>query len=236
MYTWDSRVRFSEIGEDKKLTLDGILNYFQDSSTFHSEDVGNGMERVESLKRVWVLSSWQIVVNEYPAIGERIKLGTWPYDFNRFLGGRNFIMYGADGRVLAYANSIWSYLNSENGRPTRVDENIVSLYQLEPKYEMEYADRKIALPQHMEACKAFPVEVYHLDANHHVNNGQYVKMAGAYLPAGFEIAQMRAEYKKSALLGDTIYPMKGMEEGKVTVSLNDEAGNAFAVVEFMVRK
>ena len=84
MYTWDSRVRFSEIGEDKRLTLDGILNYFQDSSTFHSEDIGNGMEVVESLKRVWVLSSWQIVVNEYPKIGEKIKLGTWPYDFNRF--------------------------------------------------------------------------------------------------------------------------------------------------------
>ena len=74
MYTWNSRVRFSEIGEDKRLTLDGILNYFQDSSTFHSEDIGNGMEVVEGLKRVWVLSSWQIVVNEYPKIAERIKL------------------------------------------------------------------------------------------------------------------------------------------------------------------
>lgn len=235
MYTWDSRVRFSEIGEDKRLTLDGILNYFQDSSTFHSEDIGNGMEVVESLHRVWVLSSWQIVVNEYPKIGDRIKLGTWPYDFNRFLGGRNFIMYGADGRVLAYANSLWTYLNSENGRPARVDDSILELYTLEPKYEMDYADRKITLPEEMTAQNAFPVEVYHLDTNHHVNNGQYVKMAGAYLPQGFEIAQMRAEYKKSALLGDMIYPKVSVEADKVVVSLDDEAGNAFTVVEFLKR-
>lgn len=235
MYTWESRVRFSEIGEDKRLTLDGILNYFQDSSTFHSEDIGNGMEVVESLHRVWVLSSWQIVVNEYPKIGERIKLGTWPYDFNRFLGGRNFIMYGDDGRVLAYANSLWTYLNSENGRPARVDDRILELYTLEPKYEMDYADRKIALPEEMIAQNAFPVEVYHLDTNHHVNNGQYVKMAGAYLPKEFEIAQMRAEYKKSALLGDMIYPKVAVEEDKVVVSLDDEAGNAFTVVEFLKR-
>ena len=73
MYTWDSRVRFSEIGEDKRLTLDGILNYFQDSSTFHSEDIGNGMEVVESLKRVWVLSSWQIVVISNPALKEDFR-------------------------------------------------------------------------------------------------------------------------------------------------------------------
>ena len=235
MYTWDSRVRFSEIGEDKRLTLDGILNYFQDSSTFHSEDIGNGMEVVESLQRVWVLSSWQIVVNEYPKIGEHIKLGTWPYDFNRFLGGRNFIMYGDDGHVLAYANSLWSYLNSENGRPARVDDRILELYTLEPKYDMDYADRKIALPEEMTAQNAFPVEVYHLDTNHHVNNGQYVKMAGAYLPQGFEIAQMRAEYKKSALLGDMIYPKVAVETDKVVVSLDDEAGNAFTVVEFTKR-
>ena len=235
MYTWDSRVRFSEIGEDKRLTLDGILNYFQDSSTFHSEDIGNGMEVVEGLKRVWVLSSWQIVVNEYPKIAERIKLGTWPYDFNRFFGGRNFIMYGEDGRVLAYANSLWTYLNSENGRPVRVEEEVVSKYQLEPKYDMKYADRKITLPEEMEEKESFPVEIYHLDTNHHVNNGQYVKMAGAYLPKGFEIAQMRAEYKKSALLGDMIYPKVAVEADKVVVSLDDEAGNAFTVVEFLKR-
>lgn len=236
MYTWDSRVRFSEIGEDKRLTLDGILNYFQDSSTFHSEDIGNGMDVVENLKRVWVLSSWQIVVNEYPKIGDRIKLGTWPYDFNRFLGGRNFIMYGEDGRVLAYANSLWTYLNSENGRPARVDDRILKLYKLEPKYDMEYADRKIALPEEMESQKPLTIEVYHLDTNHHVNNGQYVKMAGAYLPQDFEIAQMRAEYKKSALLGDIICPKVATEENKVIVSLEDEAGNPFTVVEFLKRE
>lgn len=233
MYTWDSRVRFSEIGEDKKLTLDGILNYFQDSSTFHSEDVGNGMEVVEDLKRVWVLSSWQIVVNEYPKIGEKIKLGTWPYDFNRFFGGRNFIMYGDDGRVLAYANSLWTYLNSENGRPARVEDHVIARYELEPKYGMEYADRKIVLPEEMTAQNSFPVEVYHLDTNHHVNNGQYVKMAGAYLPQGFEIAQMRAEYKKQAVLGNLIFPKTAVEETKAIVSLEDEFGNAFAVVEFL---
>ena len=236
MYTWDSRVRFSEIGEDKRLTLDGILNYFQDSSTFHSEDIGNGMDVVENLKRVWVLSSWQIVVNEYPKIGDRIKLGTWPYDFNRFLGGRNFIMYGEDGRVLAYANSLWTYLNSENGRPARVDDRILELYKLEPKYDMEYADRKIALPEEMESQKPLTIEGYHLDTNHHVNNGQYVKMAGAYLPQDFEIAQMRAEYKKSALLGDVICPKVAEEEDKVIVSLEDEAGNPFTVVEFLKRE
>jgi hypothetical protein len=61
-------------------------------------------------------------------------------------------------------------------------------------------------------------------------------MAGAYLPQGFEIAQMRAEYKKSAVLGDKIFPKTAIKDQTVTVSLEDENGNAFAVVEFLKRQ
>lgn len=235
MYQWNGRVRFSETGEDKRLTLNGILNYFQDCSTFQSEDLGNGMEVLEKLQRVWVLSSWQIVVNEYPKIGEKITTGTWPYEFNRFMGSRNFIMYGEDGRVLAYANSLWTYLNSENGRPARIDADVLDLYTLEPKYDMVYAERKIILPENMNAEKSFLVETSHLDSNHHVNNGRYVMMAAEYLPEKFEIAQMRAEYKKQALLGDRICPKVFQDKEKVIVSLNDEADNTYAAVEFLKR-
>ena len=60
-------------------------------------------------------------------------------------------------------------------------------------------------------------------------------MAGAYLPQGFEITQMRAEYKKSAVLGDVICPKVYEEENKVLVSLEDQNGNVFTVVEFTSR-
>ena len=40
MYTFDSRIRYSEVGEDKRLTLISLVDYFQDCSTFQSEDLG----------------------------------------------------------------------------------------------------------------------------------------------------------------------------------------------------
>ena len=43
-YSFESRVRFSEIGEDGCLTLPGVLDYFQDCCTFESEQTGVGME------------------------------------------------------------------------------------------------------------------------------------------------------------------------------------------------
>ena len=43
-YSFSGRVRYSEIGENGLLTLPGILNYFQDCSTFQSEEVGLGID------------------------------------------------------------------------------------------------------------------------------------------------------------------------------------------------
>ena len=49
MYTFDSRVRYSEVGVDGNLTLIALLEYFQDCSTFHSEDIGLGMDYLREL-------------------------------------------------------------------------------------------------------------------------------------------------------------------------------------------
>ena len=85
-YSFKGRVRYSEIGEDGCLTLPGIQNYYQDCCTFQSEEIGQGMEVLEERQRAWVLSSWQIVVNRYPGLGETIVASTAPYGFKGFPG------------------------------------------------------------------------------------------------------------------------------------------------------
>ena len=231
MYSFDSRVRYSEVGEDKKLTLNGIINYFQDSSTFQSEELHIGVGRLEELKRVWVLSSWQIVVDRYPSLCENIRISTWPYQFQGFLGWRNFTMTGEDGKILAWANSLWTFLDTRTGRPARVPEEIEKAYVLEEKLDMEYASRKVPMPADGKAGEPFSVQKHHLDTNHHVNNGQYIQMAREYVPEGFEIRQMRAEYKKQAVLGDMIYPVTASRDGRYTIGLCSAAGKPYAVVE-----
>ncbi len=105
-YSFESYVRYSEIGEDRNLTLNSVINYFQDCSTFHSEHTGVGIDYLQEKNRVWVLSSWQIVVDRYPKLCEKIKITTWPYAFKRFLGSRNFTMEDESGATVAYANSL----------------------------------------------------------------------------------------------------------------------------------
>ena len=73
MYTCGSRVRYSETDEYGKLSLTGIMNYLQDCSTFQSEDNGLGVAYFIDRHKAWWLSSWQIVVDRYPTLGEKIR-------------------------------------------------------------------------------------------------------------------------------------------------------------------
>lgn len=70
MYEFNSRVRYSEIDHHGTLTLPALINYFQDCSTFQSEDVGLGTEVLKAEKRAWILSYWQVIAERYPALGE----------------------------------------------------------------------------------------------------------------------------------------------------------------------
>lgn len=78
-YQFQSRIRYSEIGENKRLTLPGLINYFQDCSTFQSEELGNGVNDMYTKGKVWVLAYWQIEINKLPVLGEAITTQTWAH-------------------------------------------------------------------------------------------------------------------------------------------------------------
>ena len=233
MYAFESRIRYSETDSEGYLTLDALLNYFQDCSTFHSEDVGLGIGYMKEIGQVWVLSAWQIVVSRYPKLGERVKIVTLPYELKAFLGYRNFAMLDEQGEYLAKANSLWSLLDVRTGKPVMVNEAMQKGYATDEKLEMEYAPRKITVPQGGELQEPIVVKKHHLDTNHHVNNGQYVNIAMEYLPDDFVIYQMRAEYKKQAFLDDVLYPYIVSVESGYVVSLRDEEGRPYVSVEFL---
>ncbi len=232
MYYFESRVRYSEVDLDKNMTFGALLNYFQDCCSFQSEDLGVGIDFLREMQAAWMLLSWQVVVKRRPVFGEKIRINTWPYDFGGFYGYRNFTMEDEGGEILAYANSVWVFLDLASNRPAKITQKFLDVYHMEPRFEMEYTGRKIKLPKENRKERAFAVHPSQIDTNRHVNNEQYIEMAQIYLPENFCIRQMRADYRKSAVLGDMIYPLIHEEEGRITVTLADEGGKPFAIVEF----
>lgn len=233
MYTFDARIRYSETDSEGRLALTSLLNYFQDASTFHSEDLGVGVAYNQEQHLAWVLSSWQIVVERFPRLAERVTVGTFPTEFKAFMGTRNFFMQDENGEYLARANSLWTLLSTETGKPALPTETMLERYVLSEKLPMDYAPRKISIPEGGENQEEIIVKKHHLDTNHHVNNGQYVSIAMEYLPENFEIRQMRAEYKKQAYLDDVFHPYVAERDGGYVIALLDEKGKPYVSIEFL---
>ena len=233
MYAFDSRIRYSETDSEGRLTLNALLNYFQDCSTFHSEDVGLGIGYMKEIGQVWVLSAWQIVVNRYPQLGEKVRIVTLPYELKAFLGYRNFAMLDEKGEYIAKANSLWGLLDVTTGKPVIVNEAMRKGYVADEKLDMDYAPRKITVPEGGQLLESIVVKKHHLDTNHHVNNGQYVNIAMEYLPDDFVIRQMRAEYKKQAFLEDVLHPYVVQTENGYIICLQDEEGRPYVSVVFL---
>ena len=89
------------------------------------------MEVLENRQRAWVLSSWQIIVERYPKMGESIIATTAPYGFKGFLGMRNFTLETEDGERLSWANSIWTNIDTQTGLPARLTDEDTRGYVLD---------------------------------------------------------------------------------------------------------
>ncbi len=234
MYSFESRIRYSELDAKELLALPSLVNYFQDCSTFQSEDLGVGLDYLRPLNYAWVVSAWQIDIDRFPGLCEKVLVGTSPYEIKGFIGLRNFFMKDENGEYLARANSYWTLLDMEKGFPTKADEKMISSYKKDAKLDMEYLPRKIALPSDTQACEKehFFVQYMHLDGNGHVNNAQYVNMSMPYVEREGKLKRLRVEYKGQAHQGDEIVPVRIEKDGKVYVILNSVGGTPYTVSEF----
>lgn len=235
MYTFNSRVRYSETDESGHLSVIGMINYMQDCSTFQSEDAQVGVGHLEKKHKAWLLSSWQIMIDRYPGLGEGIVVGTWPYSFKGIYGYRNFVIRDESGNDVVRAESVWFLYDTEKNLPLRVQPEDAAPYGLpEPRLILSPASRKIPVPEIYEVGKSILITRHHIDTNHHVNNAQYVDIARESIPTGLKIREIRADYKRAALLGDQIIPHisreKQGEKQVWTVALSGGTGELYAVV------
>ena len=232
MYTFNSRIRYSETDERGLLSILGIINYMQDCSTFQSEDMKVGVKYLGKQHKAWLLSSWQIMIHRRPKLGEYISISTWPTSTKGIYGYRDFLLRDVQGNNLVQAGSVWFLYDTEKGVPIRVQPEDVAPYgEPMPPQALSPAPRKIAIPEGYEEGEPILVARHHIDTNHHVNNAVYVDMAREAIPSGIQIQEIRADYRKAALLGDMLVPrVTRCEDDVWTVVLAGASGEVHAVI------
>ena len=240
MYEFSSRVRYSEVDPEWRMTLAALTKRMQDCSVFHSDSIGRGPEVWVAEKVGWVLVSWQILIRKIPVFGESVTTGTWAHRFHAMEGDRNFIVKNEAGELCAEANARFIYFDLAGQRPLRVPEEEMEKFGTEPALDtFVYAPRRMRLPKTEPlVCEPFAIQPMNIDTNHHVNNIAYIEMAVSLLPPESLVREMRVQYLSQARLGDTLVPKCFHEdtgEGKLfTVALEKTGGELCAIVAFLL--
>ncbi len=235
MYTYNKKILFSDIDCNSKMTVDGIMNSMQDCVNINSESIGRGIDYMMEKKRTWFAISWNIEIRRFPTMFEDVVVKTWPYDFSSTLGFRNVIISDSEGNDIICADSIWSLMDMNTGRPTKITDEDRLGYDLEEKYPMESLGRKISVPKELTQIDTITVKKSDIDYNGHMSNGKYIQIANEYVPFDVEINRIRVEYKSQSKYKENICIEQLIEEGRqVIVFKGEEDKTVKAVVEFSV--
>ena len=229
---FNSRVRYSEADRNGNLSVKSLFDYLQDCCIFQSEDLGEGVARLQKRHRAWLLVSWNIEVVRMPRLGEKIQIQTWPYHIKRFFAQRGHAVENEEGEILIKGNSIWSFVDTEQNRAVNIPQEEIDLYKPEDRMDIPIGKRKIVCRGDYETRDGFRILLHQIDSNGHTNNSQYIMMAADTLPESFSYRKIRVEYSREAVLGDLVVPRIYHQDNGCIVDLTSEEGKRFAAVEF----
>ncbi len=214
MYEFKTRTRYSEYDENGRMRLLALLNYLQNTSSYHSFDSGLSVEYYKNAHKAWLINYWDIHIEALPDEETYITMGTSPHDIKGLFAYRNFWLKDTNtDKYYLKADSVWFMVDTDSLMPIKpTDADIAPFGASENVLGLKADTRKVRF----DAAEGFthiadiPVARHLLDTNHHVNNVHYISAAfEAMLDTDFiedsaYPSRIRVEYKHAATLGDTL--------------------------------
>ena len=227
--TQDFYVGLSDTNLKQELTNTSLLRFLEDIAGMHSEKVGYGATSIESTKRTWILLAWKVKVFKRAKMNETVKVVTWSRMIEKFYAFRDFKVFDKDDNLLAIATSKWIYMDTENLKIVKVQEDVASCYESEPESVFEeISDIKLKEPDSDYINEIeFKITRNLIDINNHVHNIHYMDIAKEALPEDVylndELNSFEIMYKKEIKAGSLVkaYYTYENEEHIVTIKSND---------------
>ena len=232
MYSLKYKVTTSTCDSEGRLKLYSALQMMQDCSEMWIDSEPAVKRYFAEQNMAQLLATRQVEVIRVPEYKEELTVTSTVYGMKPMFGFRNTFIYDAEGKPCYKTWSIGPFVDRATGKLKRVDAATIDSMTLEPQLEMNYKDRRIALPKEGgEMLEPIRVLRADIDYNKHLNNANYVRMAMELLPEEFIVSGLRVEYRVAAKLGDLLVPTIYRNGEAVIVSLAIGADVA-AIIEF----
>lgn len=228
-------VRFSEVGDRKTMSLEGLASLMQEAACNHVLKIGYGAFAGTMGRVVTVTTRMHIEVDRYPVWRDLLEVDTWYCTEGRNAVRRDWTVKDVNtGETIAMATSTWVLMNMDTKAMVRITDDVRAEFapwaRDPPKWALS-EDRikassgripKINGDAEFSRTGLSPTEI-DLDMNQHVNNIKYISWTMESLPFEFrgshEIRKITLEYRREAQKGDTV------ESRAKTELLNDDSAS-----------
>lgn len=172
---------------------------------------------------------WELEVKKRPAFGENIIVNTSAVSVGKpsFHCYRNFELFDENNELFATATSKWVLFDSKNEKITKVDSDIMKLFNTEGNPEEAEAKlTKLREPDSYEEVLEYKVKRSDIDVNMHMNNLNYLKLAYEALPEELffdeELNHLRIMYKHQIKLNDEVKCFYSKQNDGVYVTIKSK--------------
>lgn len=183
----------------------------QNTAVCHSDAAGYTLDYFRETNSGWVLTGWHVIFKNMPKENDTFDICTWTKPYKRLQADRNFMAKDSDGNELFRAISRWFLMDTQKRKPLRLPKGFFDKY-VPSSYENAILNEDYKHPEldkyKKHSSREFKVTRRDIDSNNHTNNVAYLDWAiddltdDIYL--NYKIMELRADYSKEAILGDTI--------------------------------
>jgi acyl-ACP thioesterase len=171
-------VRFGAIDKSDTMTLDAVLDSFQEAAISHAENLGVGRQAMASSNQAWILSRMSVEINRRPKYGETVTVSTWPRGGEKLFALRDFDIRDMADNPVVKARSCWVIIDMEKRRPLR-PQTVMDTMPLNDGKDALLTDRTLAVAldkrSSLERIAERQALYSDVDFNGHVNNVSYIR-------------------------------------------------------------
>jgi acyl-ACP thioesterase len=169
-------VKTSDTDFQKKLKLSNFFVWMQDVASTHAEHLGFGYDDLLELELAWVLSRKKVYFFDFPAMGEKVFVETWPKGIQQKLFFmREHRMTGSDGRVIALSTSAYILVSSKARRMLPPSALPKQIYDNDGLNAVDELLLKIPPVEELSECFNLTPGYSAVDIMQHVNNARYIE-------------------------------------------------------------
>lgn len=186
-----STFRFGDCEPDKNASLYAIMKLLSEIACDDYEGRGLGHAVLKKRSQAMLVSRLSLLVERMPVYGEKVVAATW----ERFMKGpffyREYEIKTESGKLLVSGSSLWMLVDTEKKEVLRPEKLLGGNRQMNERKSACPDCRRLKKRSDLSPVGERPVYWSDLDANGHVTNAVYGRIATDFLPEKFHGRRLR---------------------------------------------